>query len=83
MKHHVIHGPEANHFPSSFYGTLSDEQKVQKLWWDGSFEYGERVMMTADELDAYLAEFVAANRHWSPRRDRASARLRRLADRIR
>src|SRR6266480_180751 len=27
MKHHVIHGPEANFFPSTFYETLSEEQK--------------------------------------------------------
>jgi hypothetical protein len=83
MKHHVIHGPETNYFPSSFYKTLSEEQKVQKLWWEGSFEYGERVMMTAEELDAYLADFVAANRPASLSRDRTSAFLRRVANRLR
>ena len=32
------------------------------LWWEGSFEFGERVIVTAEELDPYLADFVSANR---------------------
>jgi hypothetical protein len=83
MKHHVIHGPEANHFPSRFYRTLSEEDKAQKLWWEGSFEYDERIMLTAEELDPYLADFVSAHRRPHVVRDRVSAALRRLADRIR
>jgi hypothetical protein len=83
MKHHVIHGPEENYFPNRFYRTLTEEQKVQKLWWDGSFEYGERIMMSGEELDPYLATFVAANRPPKPLRDRISKNLRRVANRIR
>ena len=83
MKHHVIHGPEANHFPSRFYRTLSEEDKAQSLWWQGSFEYGERIMMSGEELDPYLAEFVAAHRPGRPARDRASRFLRRVANRVR
>jgi hypothetical protein len=83
MKHHVIHGPEQNHFPTSFYAALSEDDKAQQLWWEGSFEYGERIMLSAEELDPYLAGFVAAHRRGGPARDRASRLLRRLADRIR
>ena len=83
MKHHVIHGPEANHFPSRFYATLTEEQKAQSLWWEGSFEFGERIMMSGPELDPYLAEFVAEHRRPRPARDRLSRALRRAADRIR
>jgi hypothetical protein len=83
MKHHVIHGPEQNHFPSSFYRTLSEEDKAQRLWWEGSFECAERIMLSAEELDPYLAEFVAAHRRPRRARDRASRWLRRLANRIR
>jgi hypothetical protein len=83
MKHHVIHGPEANHFPLRFYKTLSEEQKAQWMWWTGSFEYGERIILDAEELDPYLAEFVAAHRRPAPVRDRASKLLRLIADRIR
>ncbi len=83
MKHHVIHGPEANFFPSTFYETLSEEQKAQTLWWEGSFDYGERIMMSGPELDPYLADFVSAHRRPRPARDRLSRILRRAADRIR
>jgi Methyltransferase domain len=83
MKHHVIHGPEANWFPLSFYETLSEEQKAQTLWWEGSFEYGERIMMSGPELDPYLSEFVAAQRQPRPLRDRLSHFLRAGAARIR
>jgi hypothetical protein len=83
MKHHVIHGPEQNWFPRRFYDTLSEDEKAQSLWWDGSFEYSERIMLSAEELDPYLADFVAAHRRARPRRDRASRFLRRVANRIR
>lgn len=59
FKHHIVHGPEANHFPAGFQERLSDEEKVQQLWWEGGFEYAERVMMSAEEIDPYLAGFVA------------------------
>jgi hypothetical protein len=83
LKHHVIHGPEVNHFPSSFYATLSEEQKAQPFWWEGSFEYDERITLDYRELDAYLADFVAGHRTPRPARDRVSRLLRRAADRIR
>lgn len=83
MKHHVIHGPERNFFPWRFYMSLTDEQKVQKLWWKESFEYGEHVMISAEDLDAYLADFVAEHRQASVARDHVSQVLRRIANRIR
>lgn len=83
MKHHVLHGPEENHFPARFHDTLSDDQRVQRLWWEGSFEYGERVMLSAEELDPYLRDFVAANGPPRGLRDRIRARLRAVADRLR
>ena len=83
MKHHVIHGPEATHFPTSFYKTLTEEQKVQKLWWEGAFGYGERILLSAEELDPYLEDFVAANRPPHRLRVRISDNLRRVANRIR
>ena len=44
--------------PSGFHATLSDAERVQSLWWDGSFEFGERVMASSAELDPYLVGFV-------------------------
>jgi SAM-dependent methyltransferase len=71
FKHHVMHGRESDHFPAGFRDTLTPQERVETLWWQGSFEYGERVMHAADELDAYLADFVAgelARRDFKPRR---------------
>jgi hypothetical protein len=62
MKHHVLHGSESNQFPPGFLDTLSPDERVQAFWWEGSFEFGERVMMSAEELDPYLAEFVTRHR---------------------
>lgn len=83
LKHHVIHGPEANHFPSRFYALLTETEKAQTFWWRDSFEYGERIMLSAEEVDPYLADFVAEHRSGSRVRDGASRFLRRVANRIR
>jgi Methyltransferase domain len=58
FKHHVIHGLATHHFPDWFHATLSDEEKVERLWWQGTFSYREQVMTSAEELDPYLARFV-------------------------
>jgi methyltransferase family protein len=62
FKHHVLHSRASDHFPAGFREELSDEQRVQTLWWEGSFDYAERVLMTPEALDSYLADFVAAHR---------------------
>jgi hypothetical protein len=58
FKHHVMHGRESDHFPDGFQKTLSPEERVTTLWWEGSFEFGERFFSDAGELDPYLADFV-------------------------
>jgi hypothetical protein len=71
FKHHVMHGRESDHFPEGFYDTLTPEECTATLWWKGSFEFGERVIDSAGELDSYLAEFVStelAKRDFKPRR---------------
>ena len=69
FKHHVIHGRSSDHLPARLWGALSAEEKVTTLWWEGSFDYGERIFVGPEELDAYLADFVAA-----VRRERSEAR---------
>jgi len=76
FKHHVLHGRRSDHFPSSFHAGLSPEQRVQTLWWTGSFDFGERVIVSAEELDGYLAELVS--QHAPPRRRARRPRLPRL-----
>ena len=63
FKHHVLHNRESDRFPEGFQQGLAPEQRVVSLWWEGSFEYGERVFVSAEELDPYLAEFVTEHRH--------------------
>ena len=58
FKHHVMHGRESDHFPEGFQQALSPEERVATLWWEGSFEFGERFFTDAAELDPYLADFV-------------------------
>lgn len=59
FKHHVIHGRESDHFPPGFDDGLSDAEKVETLWWEGSFVARERVITDPAELDAWLADFVS------------------------
>src|SRR4051812_38926011 len=71
FKHHVIHGRGSDHLPIDLWRALGEEEKVSTLWWNGSFEYGERIFIEPQELDDYLAEFVAAARQrWPERRHR-------------
>lgn len=71
-KPHALHGREALHFAPGFAESLSQEERVQWLWWEGSFEFAERSFADRDELYAYLAEPIAArggpSRGWALRR---------------
>ena len=58
FKHHVLHGRPTAHFPPGFGATLSEEERVGSLWWEGTFAFGERVFVDSG-LDAYLDAFVA------------------------
>jgi len=75
FKHHILHGRESDHFPAGFAATLTPEQRVQCLWWEGGFTFAERIFAGPEEIDAYLQGFVAV--HGPPRRPRGPlARLR-------
>ena len=77
FKSHTLHGRDEFHFPSGFADSLSPEQRVQQLWWEGGFDYGERILIDTDEHDRYLASFVAANAgRRAPGRRSLRARLR-------
>ena len=85
FKPHAIHAMPDYYFPNSFWQGLSEEEKVQSLWWEGSFEFRERVIFE-DSLEtvAYLRDFVDAELEArgfkKPRTARSlAARLRALA----
>jgi len=61
FKYDLVHLPEYR-FPRWFFDGLTDEQKVDWLWWDGSFAFEERIHMDPGELQAELAAFAAAHR---------------------
>ena len=81
FKHHVMHGNPGAHFPAEFVTHLSDDERVQQLWWSDSFEYHERTFVDAPGLDGYLESYVAtelARRGLSPQGADAPAWRRRI-----
>ena len=81
FKPHVVHGRATDHFPPGFNLQLTDEERVEQLWWTGSFEYAEHHFIEdPSEVDNYLADFVAANgRGWQPPPEPLSRRVSALA----
>lgn len=71
-KPHAIHGQEEAHFPPGFHDSLTPEERVEQLWWEGAFDHSERVFTGPAELDAYLREPVRSRggpaRGWQARR---------------
>jgi hypothetical protein len=71
--------------------TLSGESTMQlpmaarrlALWWTDSFEFGERVLMTDEELRSYLAEVAPNGAPPRPLKTEVRALARRLAQRFR
>ena len=55
----------ADRFPVGFHATLTQEQRVTALWWEGALPARERFFADPAAYDAYLRDFVAAHR---PRR---------------
>jgi hypothetical protein len=84
FKHHVMHGRPSDHFPRAFWEQLGDEQRVQRLWWDGGFEVAERQFIDdPQELDDYLADFVSAHiGSWRPAPPTISERARAKAKQV-
>jgi SAM-dependent methyltransferase len=79
FKHGLVYTVEDAQFPAGFEAALTEEERVSTLWWEGSFTFGERVMMSAEELDPYLADFV--DEELRRRGIERPGRARRLAQR--
>jgi SAM-dependent methyltransferase len=60
FKHHIICGRERDRLPEGFLDGVAPEERMLQLWWTDHFECRERVLVDAAELDAYTADFVAA-----------------------
>ena len=61
FKPHMLHAREEFFFPPEFHQALTEEQRVERLWWSDGFETRELFLFAVGELDAHLAEFVARN----------------------
>ena len=78
FKPHLLHGKSGLSFPEGFVDSLTPQERVCTLWWQGTFGCAERVFIDPDELDSYLGGFVAkvlANRRDNDPRDRGLRRL--------
>jgi hypothetical protein len=59
-KPHLLNTRVEAQFPAQFRNRLTDAERVQTLWWNGSFSYRERLFWNHAEFDAYVAGFVEA-----------------------
>jgi hypothetical protein len=71
----VVQRPDS-HFPPEFRDTLSAEERVHAFWWEGSFNYTERLFWDPLEFDAWLAGPLLGRELARPR-----SRWRRLTGR--
>jgi hypothetical protein len=59
VKLHALHSRPEWYFPAGFWNRLSEEDRVQALWWEDGFGYRERPIMDDRDADEYLRPFVA------------------------
>ncbi|MGI8945724.1 MAG: class I SAM-dependent methyltransferase [Thermoleophilaceae bacterium] len=88
FKPHILGGLPGSAFPAGFADALPAAERLQMLWWENSFDFGERLFYEPSELNRYLTGFVDANLHRAPRvgparARRASGLPRRLLTRLR
>lgn len=83
FKSRALEGREEFQVPRAAYEALSEEERVQQLWWEGSFRARERVMISAEEVDPYLKSIVPPAPPEAPRapRERLAGVARRLTGR--
>jgi hypothetical protein len=62
FKPHLIHAREAYYLPEPCGALLTEAERVQTLFWEGSFSHRERIFFDHDEFDRYLGGFVAEHR---------------------
>jgi hypothetical protein len=72
FKPHVLHSDPAYYLPREVGSVLTDEERVQSLFWEGPFSYRERIFRELDEFREYFGGFVDEHR---------AALLRRIAPR--
>jgi SAM-dependent methyltransferase len=79
MKLHRIHAHWRLSLPPAYLRSLSTAERVQWLFWQDTFTYGETTIHGLDRQEAELERFVASVRPYPAWRLAASALARRLA----
>ena len=59
FKPHILHARPEFSFPRAYYDALSEEERVEQLWWEGSFDAREVLLFEPGALDADLAGHVS------------------------
>jgi hypothetical protein len=78
MKFHLVHAHWRYSLPASFFERLPGARRVQWLFWEDAFEYGERTIHGLDAQAAELERFVRATRPYPAAALRASDAARGL-----
>jgi hypothetical protein len=56
-KNHSVQA-DGNHFPAGFAERLSEEERVETLWWTGGFECRERTLIGPEAIAEHMSSFV-------------------------
>jgi hypothetical protein len=68
-----VHTRASCQFPAGFADSVTPAERQHAIWWSGSIESRERIILDAAELDAYVEDVVIREsaRHGLPPADRA------------
>ncbi len=61
FKPHILGGIPGSAFPAGFADRVPEADRRQMLWWEGGFDYRERLFYEPEDLNTYLTDFVAEN----------------------
>jgi SAM-dependent methyltransferase len=81
FKPHNIHSAPKLQFPSEFLESLTEDERVMRFWWEGSFSVRERVLFF-EGGDKHLAELVTRELAARNMPRRSDSPLRRRAKRV-
>jgi hypothetical protein len=83
FKPHDLHASPDLYFPAGFEQQLTEEERVNELWWHDTFAFAERVFTERAPAVDYLASFVRQEklRRGSGDRESFPKRARRLLQR--
>ena len=76
-KNHSVQA-EGNHFPAGFADRLTEDERVETLWWSGGFVCSERVLIGPEAIAEHLSGFVERTLRERGPATRRSGLLRRV-----